>query len=73
MFKVLIVLLFPLLLAACGSTPPSQPRGEKIPINSEQTQKLLRESIKNPNIEVPENRRTNIRFASDTDELVNTP
>lgn len=69
MFKVLIVLLFPLLLAACGSTPPSQPSGEKIPINSEQTQK----SIKNPNIEIPENRRTNIRFASDTDELVNTP
>ena len=73
MFKVLIVLLFPLLLAACVSTPPSQPSGEKIPINSEQTQKLLRESIKNPNIEIPENRRTNIRFASDTDELVNTP
>ena len=73
MFKVLIVLLFPLLLAACGSTPPSQPSAEKIPINSEQTQKLLRESIKNPNIEIPENRRTNIRFASDTDELVNTP
>ena len=73
MFKVLIVLLFPLLLAACGSTRPSQPSGAKIPINSEQTQKLLRESIKNPNIEIPENRRTNIRFASDTDELVNTP
>ena len=73
MLKNLIVLLFPLFLTACGSTPPAQPRGERIPINSGETQQMLRESIKNPNIEIPEKHRTNIRFASDTDELINTP
>lgn len=70
--NLLVLVLF--LLTACGSTPPSEPYGSRVPINSEEIQKTLQKSIKNPEIELPEKfiKKSNIHFESDEEAEVSS-